>query len=100
MGKVLLTVFLLLLVAGGYLGIRLYTSILKDAPDISKIDVTPSGYATFVYDDEGKQTAKLVAADSNRIPVTIDQVPKDLQPDSTSITAWMSSALYARAGKE
>ena len=78
-GKVLLTVFLLLLVAGGYLGIRLYTSILKDAPDISKIDVTPSGYATFVYDDEGKQTAKLVAADSNRIPVTLDMVPKNLQ---------------------
>lgn len=60
-------------------GMGAFRGIIDDAPDISKIDVTPSGYSTFVYDSEGNQTAKLVSTDSNRIPVTLDKVPKDLQ---------------------
>ena len=53
--------------------------ILASAPQIGNIDVTPKGYSTFVYDSKGNQTAKLVSTDSNRIPVTLDMVPEDLQ---------------------
>ena len=35
-------------------------------------------FSTFIYNIEGKQTAKLVASDSNRIPVTMDQIPSNL----------------------
>ncbi|MCM1049784.1 MAG: transglycosylase domain-containing protein [Clostridiales bacterium] len=60
-------------------GIGLFRGILSTSPDISNIDVTPSGFSTFVYDIEGHQTAKLVSTDSNRIPVSIDVVPENLQ---------------------
>lgn len=61
------------------MGIGAFQSIIDSAPDISNIDVTPTGSATFVYDDEGNQIAKLVATDANRIPVTMDMIPEDLQ---------------------
>ncbi len=60
-------------------GIGLFKGVLATAPDIGNIDVTPTGFSTFVYDIEGNQTAKLVSTDSNRIPVTIDMVPQNLQ---------------------
>lgn len=60
-------------------GLGAFRGIIDDAPDITNIDVTPTGYSTFVYDNQGNQTAKLVSSDSNRIPVTLDMVPKDLQ---------------------
>lgn len=60
-------------------GIGAFKGILATAPDISNIDVTPSGFSTFVYDIEGRQVAKLVSQDANRIPVTIDMVPQDLK---------------------
>ena len=60
-------------------GLGAFRGMIDTAPDISNIDVTPTGFSTFVYDNQGKQTAKLVSTDSNRIPVTMDMVPKDLQ---------------------
>lgn len=70
-----LSVVILLISAG----IGAFQGIIDSSPDISNIDVTPSGFSTFVYDSEGNQIAKLVSTDSNRIPVTLDMVPKDLQ---------------------
>ncbi len=60
-------------------GLGAFNGIIDSAPEIGNIDVTPTGYSTFVYDCEGNQTAKLVSTDSNRIPVTLDMVPEDLQ---------------------
>lgn len=60
-------------------GIGIFKSVLATAPDIGNIDVTPTGFSTFVYDIEGNQTAKLVSTGSNRIPVTLDMVPQDLR---------------------
>ena len=59
--------------------IGVFKGVIATAPDIGNIDVTPSGYSTFVYDIEGNQIAKLVSTDSNRIPVSMDQVPINLQ---------------------
>lgn len=61
------------------LGVGAFRGMIDTAPDISNINVTPTGYSTFVYDIEGNQTAKLVSTDANRIPVTMDMVPADLQ---------------------
>lgn len=66
-------------IIGASAGIGVFKGIIATAPDIGNIDVTPTGFSTFVYDIEGNQTAKLVSTDSNRIPVTIDMVPEDLQ---------------------
>lgn len=60
-------------------GVGAFKGVLATAPAIGNIDVTPSGFSTFVYDIEGKQTAKLIAKDANRIPVTSDMVPQNLK---------------------
>ncbi|MCR5093317.1 MAG: transglycosylase domain-containing protein, partial [Lachnospiraceae bacterium] len=60
-------------------GLGVLKGIMSTSPEIGMIDVTPSGFSTFVYDTEGNQTAKLVSTDSNRIPVSLDMVPIDLQ---------------------
>ncbi len=74
----LLSLFLGLVIIGTSAGIGVFKGIIDTAPDISNIDVTPSGFSTFVYDTEGNQIAKLVSTDSNRIPVTMDMVPENL----------------------
>lgn len=82
-GFTFVQIFLIALIGvaiiGTSAGIGIFKGVLATAPDIGNIDVTPTGFSTFVYDIEGNQTAKLVSTDSNRIPVTIDMVPEDLQ---------------------
>ena len=53
--------------------------VIDNAPDVNDIDIMPLGYATFLYDDQGNQIRKLAAPNSNRLPVTLDQIPEDLQ---------------------
>ena len=84
--KIVLYLLMILLIAfittgimGACAGVGVLKGIIASSPDISNIDVSPTGFSTFIYDSEGHQTAKLVATDSNRIPVTLDQMPKNLQ---------------------
>ena len=65
-------------IIGASAGIGIFNGIKDGAPDITNIDVTPSGFSTFVYDTDGNQIAKLVSTDSNRIPVTWDMIPENL----------------------
>lgn len=72
---------LLLILAVGIIGIcgglGVVKGILASAPD-TDIDVSPSGFSTFVYDAEGNQIAKLDAEGSNRVPVSMDKIPENL----------------------
>lgn len=76
--KALLICFISVCIIGLCLGIGMFKGILNTAPDISTIDVTPSGFATTLYDCEGHEMTKLVAADSNRTYVTMDKIPQNL----------------------
>ncbi len=67
-----------LVIIGSSAGIGVFKGIIDTAPDISNINVTPTGFSTFVYDTDGNQIAKLVSTDSNRIPVTQDMIPENL----------------------
>ena len=67
-----------LAVIGTATGIGVFKGILDSSPDITNIDVTPTGFSTFIYDKQGRQTAKLVASNSNRIPVGMDMIPENL----------------------
>lgn len=69
---------LALAIIGASMGIGVFKGIIDTAPSIENIDVTPTGFSTFVYDLEGNQIGKLIAADSNRIPVAQDMIPEDL----------------------
>lgn len=76
--KALLICFLAVGIIGICFGIGIFKGILASAPDISSLDVRPSGYATVVYDATGKQIAKLVGTDSNRSYVNMEQIPQDM----------------------
>lgn len=65
-------------IIGAAAGFGTFNGIIATAPDIANLDVSPSGFSTFVYDIEGRQTGKLVSTDSNRIPVAMSQIPEDL----------------------
>ncbi|MBE5841688.1 MAG: glycosyl transferase [Butyrivibrio sp.] len=75
---IMLSLIIGIVIIGASAGIGVFNGIIATAPDIGNIDVTPSGFSTFVYDTEGNQIAKLVSTDSNRIPVTMDMVPENL----------------------
>lgn len=79
---IILKLFLVAVLAAGVIGVStgigVFKGIIASSPDISNIDVSPTGFSTFIYDSEGNQTAQLVASDSNRIPVTMDQIPENL----------------------
>lgn len=77
--KAFLICFLAAIVVGIIALISMIRSTIKAAPDIKDIDATPTGYLSKVLDNEGNEIATLVASGSNRIYVTIDQIPLDLQ---------------------
>lgn len=76
--KVLLIGFIAVGVIGLCAGIGMFRAIIDNAPEITPDEVAPSGYSSFVYDIEGRQTAKLVASNSNRIPVSLEKIPANL----------------------
>lgn len=77
--KALLVCFLALLVIGGCAGVGILKGIIDAAPNIDDIDPTPTGYLSVVLDDAGNETATLVASGSNRVYVTLDEIPLDMQ---------------------
>lgn len=66
-------------IIGVCIGVGMFRGILDSAPDISTLDVRPSGYSSTVYDSKGNQLTKLVAQNSNRVYQTMDKIPLDLQ---------------------
>jgi penicillin-binding protein 1A len=77
--RVLLICLITFCVIGVCLGIGSIRGIIANAPDVDNVDIMPLGYASFLYDDQGNQLRRLSAPDSNRLPVSIDQIPEDLQ---------------------
>ena len=77
--RVLFIGLIALCVAVSSLGIGSIRGILANTPDVNEVDIMPLGYATFLYDCNGNQIRKLAAPNANRLPVSIDQIPEDLQ---------------------
>ncbi len=80
---VILVVAVVLVIYGVYAGEQLVVGyaeeIIEDAPEFTVVDATPSGYISTIYDSAGNQTAELVASGSNRVYVTLEDIPLDLQ---------------------
>ena len=77
--KALLICFFAVVIVGGCSAFGVISGIIASAPSIEDIDATPTGYLTTVLDNQGNQTATLVASGSNRKYVTIDEIPINLQ---------------------
>lgn len=65
-------------ICGVSAGMGAFMGILSATPTIRLSDVVASGQATIVYDSEGNELDQYVSSNSNRIQVTMDQVPKYL----------------------
>lgn len=76
--KLILITLLAFCIVGACFGIGMFKGILYSAPAISNLSVIPTGYATVVYDSEGNEMTKLVAADSNRSWEKMSKIPEDL----------------------
>lgn len=76
--KLLLVLVLLICISLLSFGYGCFRSILDDTPDISAIDVEPTGYATYLYDTEGTVMETLVMAGANREEVSYNQLPDNL----------------------
>lgn len=77
--RILFIALITLCVMGVCVGVGAFRGIIDNAPDVEDVDISPLGYATFLYDDEGNQLRKLTAPSSNRLPVTIDEIPEYMQ---------------------
>lgn len=77
--KTLFFCFLGVLVVVVCAGAGIFRGIIASAPDISDIDPSPTGYLSVVLDNQGNETAKLVASGSNRVYVTLDEIPQTVQ---------------------
>ena len=95
----ILQIILIMILSVGIIGasgaIGVFKGVIATAPDISDIDVSPSNFSTFVYDNEGNQISKLVAADSNRIMVSSEQIPLNLK---NAFIAIEDSRFYSHNG--
>ena len=61
------------------MGVGAFRAIIDNAPDISDVNIMPIGNATFVYDADGNMLQKLSAPTANRMSVSIDKIPLDMQ---------------------
>lgn len=78
--QIALIAFVVAIVIAGSAALGIAKGIIDSAPDISRIDVVPTGYSTFVYSDDGTtEIAKLVGSGANREYVVISKIPKHLQ---------------------
>lgn len=77
--KLSLYIVVLLIVVIGFTGLGMMKGIIANAPDISTLNVTPTGYSTTVYDSDGNVVTTLLKSGSNRQEASIDEIPECLQ---------------------
>ena len=53
--------------------------VIDSAPDISEANIMPLGNASFIYDADGNQVQKLTGAQGNRVSISIEEIPLDMQ---------------------
>lgn len=93
--RVLFFGLLAVIVMGGCLAFGAFRGLIDSAPDISDVNIMPMGYATFVYDADGNELQKLNSSDGNRISVSIDEIPLNMQH---AIVAVEDSRFYEHNG--
>lgn len=70
---------LLLVVMIASLAVGILRGLIDSAPDISDVNIMPLGNASFIYDADGNELQKLTGAGGNRISISIDEIPLNMQ---------------------
>lgn len=77
--RLLLVSFVSLAIVGVFAGFGVVKSLIDKAPNIENIGLAPTRYSTSIYDKDGNLIETLAGSESNRIYVTLDQIPEHLQ---------------------
>ena len=78
--QIALLAFIVVVVICASAALGVIKGIIDSAPDISKVDVVPTGYSTSILADDGStQIATLVGSGANREYVKLHQIPDHLQ---------------------
>jgi len=64
-----------LAIVGSFAGFGFLKGLIDSAPDINGIDVIPTGFTSTVYDTDKNVIETLVGAQSNRVYVSMDELP-------------------------
>lgn len=77
--RLLLVFVVFLCITGVMAAFGTLEGLISSAPDISNINMVPTGYTTKFYYSDGTLAQTLVGAGGNREYVTIDEIPKHVQ---------------------
>ena len=77
--QVLLALFVAGTLSCTAIGLYYVHTVIKKAPAVSDVTVSPGSAATYIYSQSGKREQKLTLPEANRDLVTILNVPIDLQ---------------------
>lgn len=67
------------IVASGIIAYLYAKNLIDQLPDVSTIDISPTGYMSTVYDSDGNEIETLASTGANRTYVTLDEIPENLQ---------------------
>lgn len=77
--KAFLVCMIAVAVIVGCAGVGIVKGVIDNAPDITSESVIPKGFKSTVFDAEGNKMQELIASGTNRVMVTIDQIPEHVQ---------------------
>lgn len=66
-------------IVGGYAAYGLFRGILSNTPELDLAAIEPSGFATTIYNSNGKEIKKLVGSDANREEISLEEIPDHVQ---------------------
>ncbi len=87
--------FIIAIIVASSLIAGMYDGIVAGTPSVEDVNIMPAGQATFIYDQDGNMLQQLNSADGNRISVSIDSIPEDMQH---AIVAIEDSRFYEHNG--
>ncbi len=77
--RIFLICFVSVCVAGGIFAYLYAKNLIDELPDVSTIDISPTGYMSTVYDSDGNEIETLASSGANRTYVELEDIPEDLQ---------------------
>ena len=77
--RTFLVAVVLMILVGATSVYGVVSGLVDNAPDVEGLDLSPSGFRTYLYDTDGNVLQTLVGSDANREYVTIDKIPQTLQ---------------------
>lgn len=93
--RILFLFTLFIILVGGSFAYGSIRGVVDAAPTIEAVNIMPLGNASFIYDCEGNEIQKLSGSGTNRISISIDEIPLDMQH---AIVAIEDSRFYEHNG--